>query len=147
MFYISLHIAGEQHKLWAAQKPDSKTDVKPVLAAFEENSTSTWYVEGITRQGLQKLQSHSSPCDAESPDGNKRARMRQQDPLIQHLTAPLFPLSSKFHISIHMPQLCRNHMEGQACFSSHVQFCFWDSRVSKNVVHFKRLAWRRNRWK
>lgn len=82
------------------------------FSCFRRNPTTTWYVEGITRQGLQELQSHYSPCDAESSDGNKWARMRQQDPLIQHFNCLPFPLSSEFHISVHFSQFIRSHMEG-----------------------------------
>lgn len=116
------------------------------FSCFRRNPTTTWYVEGITRQGLQELQSHYSPCDAESSDGNKWARMRQQDPLIQHFNC--LPFSSFLRVS-HLCSLLSVHQKSHGGIGSFISHAFlvirqWSFTKS---VYLKGLAWRRNRWK
>lgn len=145
-YILSFHTAGEKHRLWAAHKHNSKLDDQPVLAAFRRKPITAGCAEGITGQGLQELQSHPSPCDAESSGGNKRTKMRQHDPLIQHFNC----LPSFRFLSFTSCSLVSLHQKSQGrtgTVSSHVHFQLPDSGASQKKVYLKGLAWRRNRWK
>lgn len=122
-------------------------DVKPVSAAFLylEEPPSPWFVERVTRQGLQEWQSHCSPCDAESSDGKKKSK-NEATSTHSALELPLLSPFLKSFTSL-FTHLCSLEITQRARHNliSHTPL-FTSSGASLKAMYLKGLDWRKHRW-
>lgn len=123
-FILPTHTDDKKLKPRPGHHQDSKYDVKPVSAAFlylEEHHTHTSSLD-LWKDLLGRVYKN---CWVTVPIvmlSHQMIKNEQEWGNIVHSfsikTASLFPLSSKFHISVRSSLFIRSHMEGQASFIS-----------------------------